>query len=332
MQPTIKTTMGIKNLNRFLKENCTKKSIRKIQLNHLTNKTVVIDTSIYMYRYIAENALMENMYLLISLLLSNNIVPLFVFDGKPPIEKNELLKLRRLEKKRAEYKYNDMIAEYNIIDTSTLSADENHKMLQEMSSLKKQFVRVTENDIQQVKTLLNAYGVMYYDSIHEADDVCAYLVKSGKAWACISDDMDMFVYGCTRVLRNISLLHTSAILYDTPCILNELCMTERIFREIMVLSGTDYNIHCNTNLDMTIKWYTKYTARDVSLTNITFYEWLHRNSDYITTDIRELLDICDLFTTKHIQDKCLENIEIKLAPRNDSLIRELMTESGFVFT
>ena len=68
MQPTIKTTMGIKNLNRFLKENCTKKSIRKIQLNQFTNKTVVIDTSIYMYRYIAENALMENMYLLISLL------------------------------------------------------------------------------------------------------------------------------------------------------------------------------------------------------------------------------------------------------------------------
>ena len=101
--------MGIKNLNRFLKENCTKKSIRKIQLTQLECKTVVVDTSIYMYRYIAENALMENMYMLVSLLLANNITPLFVFDGKPPPEKRELLRLRRLEKKKAEHKYMELM-------------------------------------------------------------------------------------------------------------------------------------------------------------------------------------------------------------------------------
>ena len=52
--------MGIKYLNRFLKENCSKNSIRKINLNQLESKTIVIDASIYMYKYIAENALIEN--------------------------------------------------------------------------------------------------------------------------------------------------------------------------------------------------------------------------------------------------------------------------------
>ena len=34
-----------------------------------------------------------------------NINPVFVFDGKPPPEKHDLLKQRRLEKKDAENKY-----------------------------------------------------------------------------------------------------------------------------------------------------------------------------------------------------------------------------------
>ena len=43
--------MGIKYLNRFLQENC-KQSINKINLNELSGKKIVIDTSIYMYRYL----------------------------------------------------------------------------------------------------------------------------------------------------------------------------------------------------------------------------------------------------------------------------------------
>lgn len=323
--------MGIKYLNRFLKENCTKKSIRKIQLSQIANKTVVIDTSIYMYRYIAENALMENMYLLVSSLLSNHITPLFVFDGKPPPEKAELLKMRRLDKKRAEAKYDELCLEYNNTDV-TLSNEDKQKMLHHMDSLKKQFVRLKDIDIHRVKSLLNAYGVMYYESLHEADDVCAYMVKTGKAWACISDDMDMFVYGCNRVLRNVSLLNKSVILYDTSSILDELCMTENTFREIMVLSGTDYNIQTDTTLDATIEWYTKYTHREECYSNDTFYEWMYKTNNYITTSMEQLHNVCDLFTTKHIQNTKLDNIEIRLHQKNDLLIREIMADSGFVFT
>ena len=39
----------------------------------------------------------------------------------------------------------------------------------------------------------------YYTAINEADELCASMVINGFAWACLSEDMDMFVYGCTRV-------------------------------------------------------------------------------------------------------------------------------------
>ena len=58
--------MGIKNLNRYLKEKCSNHAIYKTKLTTFENKTLVIDTSIYLYQFIGENALMENMYLFIS--------------------------------------------------------------------------------------------------------------------------------------------------------------------------------------------------------------------------------------------------------------------------
>lgn len=324
--------MGIRNLNRFLKENCSKKSIRKVQLSQLSHKTVVIDASIYMYRYVSENALMENMYLLVALLLANDIIPLFVFDGKPPPEKRELLKIRRAEKKKAEHKYAELMDEYNKED---ISVTDKQTLLTELNVLKQQFVRVTDNDIQNVKKLLTAYGVMYYDSQNEADEVCAYMVKSGKAWACMSDDMDMFVYGCTRVLRGISLLNKTVILYETPLILEELCMTEDIFRQLMVVSGTDYNTQTSADLDTTIQLYSKYvqnmTSSSSRTNELTFYQWLPDNSNYVI-DMSELLHICDLFTIKQIYEPSLDEMTIALGKRDDNMIHTIMSTAGFVFT
>jgi hypothetical protein len=321
--------MGIKNLNRFLKENCSKRSIRKINLNQLESKTVVIDTSIYMYKYIAEGALIENMYLLISLLLTNNITPLFVFDGNPPPEKYALLQQRKIDKKTAEDKYNDLLIQYKSDDI-----DAANKMLlfQEMKLLKNQFVRLTENDKNKVKELLNSYGVMYYVSPCEADDICAYMVITGKAWACLSDDMDMFVYGCPRVIRNISLLNKTVLFYDTTHILTDLCMTEEHFKQILVLSGTDYNIYDNTDLDTTIGWYTKYRKQLVTKkisSSISFYQWLLNSSEYIT-NIDKLNHICELFKINHIKE--LDEIKICLKDRNSKELHTIMEKEGFVFS
>ena len=65
-----------------------------------------------------------------------------------------------------------------------------------MEQLKKQFINITKSHIAQVKELITAYGCTYYDAPGEADELCAMLTIKGKVWACLSEDMDMFVYGC----------------------------------------------------------------------------------------------------------------------------------------
>lgn len=324
---TIKT-MGIKNLNRFLRENCTKQAISKKHLSYFKNKTVVIDTSIYLYKFSSEDMLMENMYLFISVLKHYKITPLFIFDGKPPAEKRDLLRRRKLEKKDAEQKYNILSKELQ-----TISNNKREDLIIELESLKRQFVRVREEDVNNVKKLMDAYGVVYYDAPGEADILCAYLLKIGKAWGCISDDMDMFLYGCPFVLRNLSLMNHTILLYDTTKILTELEMTEKQFCEIMVISGTDYNINTNTSLKETINWYYEYAKYLLTANNpYGFYLWLLKNTKYIT-DYKKLLNIYQIFQFNNNTE--LENWKTLIVdekPVNKDELRRIMEQEGFVFT
>ena len=296
--------MGIKNLNRFLRENCTKKSINKVHLKQFANKIVVIDTSIYMYRFLSDGALLENMSLLISIFKSYKIIPIFIFDGKPPPEKKQLLIQRLMEKKDAEEKFLN-------IQSSIDTVNENEKLalLMEMDKLKRQFIRVTEDDIRKTKELMDIHRITYYESPGEADELCAYLVKSRKAWGCLSDDMDMFLYGCPYVLRNISLIHHTVLFYNTRKILNELEMTEKEFCQIMVLSGTDYNIYSETSLTETIKWFYEFKKYCFNQKcSVDFYEWLYKYTKYIK-DYDNLLKTYQMFQlTNNNNWKQLENI------------------------
>ena len=91
--------MGIKHLNRFLREEA-QDCIKFISLAELSGKKIAVDISIYMYKYASEGTLLENMYLMLSTMIYYNIVPVFIFDGKPPPEKRSYCKnARKINKK-----------------------------------------------------------------------------------------------------------------------------------------------------------------------------------------------------------------------------------------
>ena len=122
---------------------------------------------------------------------------------------------------------------------------------------------MNKEKIEKVKALIRAYGATYYDAPGEADELCALLVIKKKVWACLSEDMDLFVYGCTRVLRYFSLIGHTVVLYYTKGILEELDMTQKEFKEVCILSGTDYNIDADgnnekVNLTQTFKYFRKF--------------------------------------------------------------------------
>jgi hypothetical protein len=274
---------------------------------------------------------MENMYLMISILKSYKIIPIFIFDGKPPVEKRDLLKQRRLEKKEAEQKFAIL---QNTLENA--SAEDSKDIVKEMESLKRQMIRIRDDDIQKVKLLMDAYGVVYYDASGEADRLCAYLLRIGKAWACMSDDMDMFLYGCPFVMRSLSLMNKTVILYDTESILKDLEMTQQQFCEIMVLSGTDYNIYSKTSLNESIKWYYEYMKYYANTEHpYGFYVWLVKHTKYIT-DYKKLLTVYQLFQFHNNDDSDYEleqwkQVEIVEKPLNQRELESIMEKEGFIF-
>ena len=316
--------MGIHNLNRFLLDKCTTESISKKHMKILSGKTIAVDTSIYLYKFTASNLLIENMYLLITIFKYYNITPIFVFDGKPPDEKKQILKKRLIDKIIAEKKYNELKDKINTI----LDMKDKKELEVEIDSLKKQFIRIKDSDIKSVKELMDYCNVVYYDAPGEADQLCAKLVIDKKAWACLSDDMDMFVYGCTRVIRHISLLNHTVIFYNINGILRELKMSMNDFREIMVISGTDYNIYDNTNLDDTMKHYNEYKEYKKD-SEVRFYDWLHTNTTYIKNyeSLKNIYNIFDLSNTD-ISEFGKNSITMN---KNNSKLIEFLKPYGFIF-
>ena len=325
--------MGIRNLNRYLRDNCPE-SIRCINMADLSGKRIAVDISIYLYKYEAENALLENMYVMLSIFRYYNIIPIFIFDGKPPPEKKALLLKRKEDKQEAQEAYDKLkkqltsLQETREIDTDKLD------IIASMEQLKSQIVQINKEKIEKVKTLIRAYGATYYDAPGEADELCALLVIKKKVWACLSEDMDLFVYGCTRVLRYFSLIGHTAVLYYMKGILEELNMTQTEFKENCVLSGTDYNINADgnndkVNLGITIKHFKKFKADKTNKTG--FYDWLQENTEYIS-DLELLIKINKMFELDVNHNlETFKNIKIINGPIRQDEIETIMKDEDFIF-
>ena len=313
--------MGIPNLNKYLRDKC-RNSIQCIHLSELSGKSIAIDVSIYLYKYESENALLENIYLLLSILRNYNIIPIFVFDGRSPAEKKQIIQQRFQDRADAEKEYNKL---KNQLEETVI---EEHKqdIIEHLDQVKKKIIYMTKEKIDNVKQLILAYGACLIDAEGEADELCAALVIQKKVWACLSEDMDMFVYGCPRVLRYFSLLNHNAVLYYMKGILKDLLISLPDFREICIVSGTDYNISYSKNINLfnTLKYYKKYKT---SPNEQTFYNWLNQNTDY-DIDFSLLEKINKMF---NLDNRSICDIKITNGVIHFENLKNLLQKDGFIF-
>jgi 5'-3' exonuclease len=309
----------------------------------LDGKRIAVDISIYLYKYEGDNMLLENMYLMLSIFRHHNITPIFIFDGKPPPEKKELLMKRKEDKKEAQKEYEQL--QKSLEDNTQFDDTDKQEIVATMDQLKKQFIHINKDKIEQVKELIRAYGATYYDAPGEADELCALLVLKKKVWACLSEDMDLFVYGCSRVLRYFSLMNHSVVLYHMKGILDELSLNQKEFREICILSGTDYNINANTSaggkgdnknsLSNTLKLFGKYkTSNSPNSNSLSFYDWIITNSEYISdldllNKINQMFDLSTDLRSNQLD--VFNRIKIINGPIIVESIQDIMREEGFIF-
>jgi hypothetical protein len=319
--------MGIRYLNKYLIDKCSNASIKQLHLSKLKNKTIMIDTSIYLYKFIGDGLLAENLYILITTFKKYNINALFVFDGTPPQEKWNTIETRNKEKDEAETMYDALT--HKLLE-SQYSEEERKKIMLQMNTVKKQCVRIKKQQIIFAKHLMDSLGVKYIDAIGEADEICAKFCRSNIAYGCLSDDMDMFTYGCSNILRNLNLLKEEVTIYNYESIIFDLQLTPDIFTLLLIISTNDYNDDNDNDFNKSLKWYNEY--KQSQNTHIPFKKWLVENGRL--DDIDSINQTERIYKLNNIIDVNINNLnEVSGLGGNVKYneLQELMAPYGFIF-
>jgi flap endonuclease-1 len=259
--------MGIKNLKVILNQKC-QVAINNRKLDSYRGMILGIDISIFLYKYLYNNDdHLEGLTRLNLRLLKNHITPVFIFDGKPPVEKNETLQNRREKRDFLNLKRNLIencinfeknnfedfklsVIEYIEKNDNTYSiTDDEIKVLFEKSNedleedsekLKKKIIYVTQKHIETSKKLFDLFGIPYIHAPCEAESLLAILCKKNIIDGCISEDTDILANGGFLFLRNFNADKNTVEEYCLEGILNSLELTYEEFIDMCILCGCDY--------------------------------------------------------------------------------------------
>ncbi len=172
-------------------------------------------------------------------LLIHGIKPVFIFDGEPPSFKAAEIQSRRDKKAEAAKKREEALEEGDF--------EAAMKYAQATS-------RITPQIVQDAKILLNLYGIPIIDAPSEAEAQGSHLLQQGKIYALNSQDYDSFLFGGTRIVRNLAIsqrrkvpgqsrwIEVSPELIILNEMLGELGLKNRDQLILLgLLIGTDYN-------------------------------------------------------------------------------------------
>lgn len=319
--------MGINGLIPFLKKNALD-AFSTITLNTFSKQRVAVDISLFMYKYkvVYGEEWISGVIQLFSTLRENAIHPIVVFDGEAPQEKLEEQKNRRLMREERNSKCQSLmtrIEEYNkdgVVSTElqefydktivNLAKRNNFLLVRQVqqypkfdinmvvdkvSKMKNQNVRVTYKDIQLVHDLLKVMCIQSIQAPTEAEALCAWLAVKNIVAAVLTEDTDVLAYGTPMFLNKINTNTSSCTLVDYNTLLSSLNLTKEQFTELCILCGCDYNQRVkNVGPARIYKFLQKYNTFENIVENETKYDFSCIQMNTVKT----------LF----LEQECIENV------------------------
>ncbi|WWC87096.1 flap endonuclease 1 [Kwoniella dendrophila CBS 6074] len=235
--------MGIKGLTALLSENAPR-CMKEHEMKTLFGRKVAIDASMSIYQFLiavrqqdgqmlmnesgdVTSHLMGFFYRTIRM-VDHGIKPCYIFDGKPPELKGNLLAKRFARREEAKE------GEEEARETGTA---------EDIDKLARRQVRVTREHNDECKKLLSLMGIPVVTAPGEAEAQCAELARAGKVYAAGSEDMDTLTFHTPILLRHLTFseakkMPISEINLDIA--LEDLDMTMDRFIELCILLGCDY--------------------------------------------------------------------------------------------
>lgn len=227
--------MGVKGFRKII-ETFAKKSIRETEFKEYRGKTVPIDAPLMLYKFCIALMNTENYkssngevrghlfacFFKTSSMLRYGIMPLWVFDGKPPEIKYDTLHERRRVKQNAFTK---------LQNTSLLEDDK--------VRCEKKTLSISSKQIDEIKYLLSLIGLPYSQSPGEAEAQCAAFDISNISNGVVTEDWDAILFGCKKMLKDFSNKSTVKEI-NSDELLKSLGMTREQLIDLGAILGNDY--------------------------------------------------------------------------------------------
>ena len=247
--------MGIKNLMSIIKRYCPEDTWNNVMPLTTVAKPVnadisrvAVDTSLLLYKYRHASSVNNKDLHIVGFInrvifyLQSKMIPIFVFDGKPPEEKTNTLLERKVHKEKVEAQIADLESQLKKAKEQDIKALQEN-LEKQISTIKNSIVYVTKEHFEDVRTILSLMGIPYFDPSEiglggEAEHICASLQKNGIVDHVVSDDTDTFVFGATSILRTSPKGQVNHLFLGS--ILEGLKMEYKEFVDFCIICGCDY--------------------------------------------------------------------------------------------
>ena len=324
--------MGIKGLKKIIQKNAPS-SINEINIKSLRGSTICIDSSILLYKY-RYTYTSDNFHILgfinkIVELLTHRIVPVFVFDGKPPDAKKDVL-LKRMEsrnklKERIE-KLKEDLGTYgdefidSDSDSESISLEEINKlklMNKELQQLEKNSLTVNKKHSEEVIEMLKSIGIPFLVADGEAEEYCAFLQKNKYVDYILTEDTDSLTFGGDSILFNVPKSKNNFYLCKLNPVLVGLGINHAQFIDFCILCGCDYTC--------TIPKIGPVTALNIIKTHGSIEAFISNNVRYTIPENFNYVLARELFNKNNSFSKL--NQTISLNTINKTLFREILLKN-----
>ena len=213
--------MGIKNLKQIIKS-----SGEKVSLSSFSGKRIVIDVSIFMYRFAYfDNDPIKGFQQQVRYFKEIGLTPIYVFDGIAPSAKSETLEKRKQHVDVIQEKIElleDKLFTLKYSSESSLPTIKNVR--KQLMEKKNQIINVKYTDYCRLKVWFKEENIEWKQSNGEAYTLCAQInLSDSNCIGVLSEDTDMLAFGATSFITGYkNNTNGDVIIYKLSKVLDDL--------------------------------------------------------------------------------------------------------------
>ena len=261
--------MGIKSLNKFLKDNYNElfDDNNIIHISNYKYKKIAIDmmSQLYHFKFNFENKWIQPFTKFITVFRENDVHVVPVYDTACHKEKEEERKKRYEQKEKLRKSIHDIENAIEVYEDTKeilpILLDFQNKKIKNVSLLnknsnnlininlikyhlnqkKKQDIKITKDDIEDSKQLFKILNISFYDAELEAESLASGFCIKNKVDAVLGDDTDILAYGSPVFLTKFDYRSGNCIKIEYENLLTLLNLNTEQFLDFCIMCGTDYN-------------------------------------------------------------------------------------------